>query len=88
MFFLVKDPNEEEAEKIDIDEDPVISDTYHRTLIECLPRFWPKNSEVEVQYKKSTFELLIEVILNSNWQIQLIIIQSLNEIFQNFDFKV
>ncbi len=38
--------------------------------------------EIEVQYKKSTFELLIEVIIHSNWQIQLVVIQSLNIILQ------
>ena len=66
----------------DNDEDPVISDAYHRTLIECLSRFWPQTSQIEFQYKKSTFDLLIEIILRSNWQIQLVVIQSLNEIFQ------
>lgn len=80
-MFYSKDPNEE-AEQLDTDEDPVLSDAYHRTLIECLPRVWPKSSEIEIQYKNSTFALLIEVILHSNWQIQLVVIQSLNEILQ------
>ncbi|CAF5186820.1 unnamed protein product, partial [Rotaria magnacalcarata] len=40
------DPNEEK-DITDIDEDPIISDTYNRTLIECLPRFWPKTSQIE-----------------------------------------
>lgn len=67
----------------DMDEDPLTSDVYHRTLIECLPRVWPKTSHLEVQYKKSTFDLLIEIILHSNWQIQLVLIQSINQILQN-----
>jgi hypothetical protein len=81
-LFLSKDPNEEEAEKLDVDEDPILSDAYHRTLIECLPRFWPKTPNIEVQYKKSTFDLLIEVILHSSWQIQLVVIQSVNQILE------
>ncbi|CAF4989071.1 unnamed protein product, partial [Rotaria sp. Silwood1] len=45
------DPNEE-VDKKDIDEDPIVSDKYNRTLIECLPKFWPKTSEIEFSYKK------------------------------------
>ncbi|CAF4950234.1 unnamed protein product, partial [Rotaria sp. Silwood1] len=59
-----------------------VSDKYNRTLIECLPKFWPKTSEIEFSYKKLTFELLIEIIIHSNWQTQLIVIQSINEILQ------
>jgi hypothetical protein len=70
------------ADKLDVDEDPIVSDAYHRTLIECLPRFWPKTFEIEIQYKKSTFDLLIESILHSSWQIQLIVIQSINQILE------
>ena len=81
-FDLIKDPNEEGVEKIEIDEDPSISDAYHRTLIECLPRFWPRTIDLEVQYKKCTFDLLIEVIVQSNWQTQLLVIQSINTILQ------
>ncbi|CAF4667804.1 unnamed protein product, partial [Rotaria magnacalcarata] len=72
----------EEKDITDIDEDPIISDTYNRTLIECLPRFWPKTSQIESSYKKLTFELLVEIIFRSNWQIQLILIQSINQILQ------
>ncbi|CAF0878137.1 unnamed protein product [Rotaria sordida] len=79
--FKQTDPNEEQDKK-DSDEDPIISDKYNRILIECLPRFWPKTSQIESSYKKLTFELLIEIIIRSNWQIQLIVIQSLNEILQ------
>ncbi|CAF4748753.1 unnamed protein product, partial [Rotaria sp. Silwood1] len=79
--FKQPDPNEE-VDKKDIDEDPIVSDKYNRTLIECLPKFWPKTSEIEFSYKKLTFELLIEIIIHSNWQTQLIVIQSINEILQ------
>ncbi|CAM4762842.1 unnamed protein product [Rotaria magnacalcarata] len=79
--FKLPDPNEEK-DITDIDEDPIISDTYNRTLIECLPRFWPKTSQIESSYKKLTFELLVEIIFRSNWQIQLILIQSINQILQ------
>ncbi|CAF4579027.1 unnamed protein product, partial [Rotaria sp. Silwood2] len=79
--FKQPDPNEEE-DKNNIDEDPILSDKYNRTLIECLPRFWPKTSQIESTYKKITFQLLIEIIIRSNWQMQLIVIQSLNEILQ------
>ena len=64
----------------DVDEDPVVSDVYHRTLIECLPRVWPKSVEMERQYLRSTIELLIELILRSSWQIQLVVIQSINQL--------
>ena len=67
---------------IEVDEEPSISDVYHRTLIECLPRFWPQTVDIEGQYKKPTFDLLVEVILQSNWQNQLLIIQSINSILQ------
>lgn len=79
---MIKDPNEETDDKIEIDEDPSISDAYHRTLIECLPRYWPRMVNIENEYKKSTFDLLIEVIGQSNWQTQLLIIQSINTILQ------
>ena len=65
-----------------MDDDPVVSDAYHRTLIECLSRVWPKTSQIECQYKNSTFDLLIEILLHSNWQTQLVVIQSMNEILQ------
>ncbi|CAF0847110.1 unnamed protein product [Adineta ricciae] len=74
------DPNEEME---DDNDDPGLSDAYKRTLIECLPRFWPKTPEIEIQYKKSTFDLLVEIIFHSNWQFQLIVIQSVNQILQN-----
>jgi hypothetical protein len=67
----------------DTDVDPLQSDAYHRTLIDCLPRVWPKTSQIEVQYKQPTFDLLIEIILHSSWQIQLVVIQSTNLILQN-----
>lgn len=82
LFSISKDPNEQQEsdEKIDTDDDPILSDAYNRTLIECLPQVWPKTIEIENQYKNLTFNLLIEMIFHSNWQIQLLIIQSLNEI--------
>ncbi|CAF4351498.1 unnamed protein product, partial [Adineta steineri] len=76
------DPNEEDPEMKDTDDDPILSDAYHRTLIECLSRVWPKIPEIESQYKKLTFDLLIEIILYSSWQIQLVVIQSLNQILE------
>ncbi|UJR33845.1 hypothetical protein I4U23_021268 [Adineta vaga] len=77
------DSDEEEQGMNDNDEDPVLSDAYHRTLIECLPRFWPKIFEIENQYKQSTFNLLNELIYHSSWQLQLLIIQSINKILEN-----
>ena len=71
-----------EGETIDVDEDPVISDTYHRTLIECLPRFWPKIAENERIHIRETVEVLIELIQRSNWQRQIIIVHSINGILQ------
>lgn len=44
---------------------------------------WPKGVQVERQYLQSTFELLSELILRSNWQIQLVVIQSINRILTN-----
>ncbi|CAF0777859.1 unnamed protein product [Adineta steineri] len=76
------DPDAEDQEMKDTDNDPILSDAYHRTLIECLPRVWPKIPEIESQYKKLTFDLLIEIILYSSWQIQLVVIQSLNQILE------
>lgn len=66
----------------DTEEDSVVSDAYNRTLLECLPRFWPKTNQIESLYKKSTFELVVEIIFRSNWQNQLIVIQSINQILQ------
>ena len=65
-----------------MDEDPLQSDAYHRTLLECLPRSWPKVATIEAQYAIQTAELLVQVIIHSNWQIQLIVIQSVNAILQ------
>lgn len=59
-----------------------MSDAYHRTLIECLPRFWPQSTDIEQQYKKPTFDLLGETIVRSSWQMQLSIVQSINRILQ------
>ena len=65
-----------------MDEDPLQSDAYHRTLLECLPRSWPKHATIEAQYATQTAELLVAVIIQSNWQIQLIVVQSVNAILQ------
>ena len=82
-FLYFKDPNEEQDDKLDVDEDdPVLADVYHRTLVECLAYVWPKTIELENRYKKVTFDLLVEILSHSNWQIQLLVIQSINSILQ------
>ena len=84
FLISLKESNENEEEE----EDSVVSDAYRRTLIECLPKMWPKNIEIELIYKKLTFELLCEIIHHTNWPTQLTVVHSLNLILEKNSTRI
>jgi hypothetical protein len=83
VFFQELAEGETDNNRTDVDDDPLVSDTYHRTLIECLPRVWPKDASCSNEHVQSTVDLFIEIIHRSNWQMQLVIIQSIKQILMN-----
>lgn len=47
-----------------------------------MPRIWPKTNQFEIERLQLIVDLLVEILQQSNWQIQILIIKSTNEIIQ------